>query len=677
MNTTVALPLHVTLETVVLAAAGLLLAWSVLRRRYIPAAGALALGIAEGLHAGQFIGNDDAPVLIALRLLGVVGVGSGFIRREGSDRTVDPIVGAVVALAVGVIWSGAAGGSAEDMTLGAHLFMFAGAAALLFWVWQATRPSVRLRVLAAFVAVLAVTVVVAGGAVARVAALKSISDEERLLQAPATVLHNGIVKSAGDLLKNAAVLSPSVASDFESDSGTADALRKRVGPALAAAEVAPDGRVGVLVLPGFMSPEQVFGEGGAPRTAATRSALAGKPRTGFEVSERGLAIIAAAPVYKRGGKAVPADVIGAIVLADILSHEELEELGAITDPDVDVALIDRDTVFGDSNVAGIRGAEGSRAVRFRPIETSFGRQRAAVVQVSNVTVVVLGKPGAVARSATDLVRAFLVAILAAALVAVVAALWLSARISRPMLDLADEAERVKTDFLSSVSHELRTPLTPIRGYAEILRRGRIPARDQGEYLDEIGVAAQRLERIVALLLDVAAIEAGRFRVDASDLDVGELLEEVKENWKSRSRKHTIEVRAPRSLPQVHADAEAITRVLDELVDNAYKFVPEGEVELRAKKTGDRIEFAVTDNGPGIDPERITALREAFSQADSGDTRRYGGLGLGLAFAEGVLAAHGSRLEIKSVAGEGTTCSFLLPAAGSVTRMSARAATRTR
>jgi signal transduction histidine kinase len=156
-----------------------------------------------------------------------------------------------------------------------------------------------------------------------------------------------------------------------------------------------------------------------------------------------------------------------------------------------------------------------------------------------------------------------------------------------------------------------------------------------------------------------------------------VLAQAKERWKNRSRKHTIEIRAPRSLPRVHADIEAVSRVLDELIDNSYKFAPEGAVELRAKRAGDAIEFTVTDTGPGIDPDRITALREAFKQADSGDTRRYGGLGLGLAFAEGVLAAHGSRLEIKSVEGAGTTCSFVLPAAGSVTRMSARAASRTR
>jgi signal transduction histidine kinase len=125
------------------------------------------------------------------------------------------------------------------------------------------------------------------------------------------------------------------------------------------------------------------------------------------------------------------------------------------------------------------------------------------------------------------------------------------------------------------------------------------------------------------------------------------------------------------------DREAIARVLDELLDNAIKFSPGGAVELRATEAGDRVEFAVRDEGPGMDAERVEALREAFSQAETGDTRRFGGLGLGLAFAEGVLLAHGARLEIATAPDQGTTCSFTLPAASSVTRMSAARGQATR
>jgi len=209
-----------------------------------------------------------------------------------------------------------------------------------------------------------------------------------------------------------------------------------------------------------------------------------------------------------------------------------------------------------------------------------------------------------------------------------------------------------------------------------LRSRAVPARDASGYLDEIGLAAQRLERVVALLVDVASIEAGRFRVMVAEVGPGDLLAETVERWKERSSRR-IDVRTPRTLPSVVADAAAIGRVLDELIDNAMKFSPDGDVELRARKVGNSIELSVRDNGPGIDPERLKAVREAFHQEESGDTRRFGGLGLGLTFVEGVLGAHGAKLDITTGEGAGTTCSFVLATAGSVGRMSPKAQSRKR
>jgi signal transduction histidine kinase len=243
-----------------------------------------------------------------------------------------------------------------------------------------------------------------------------------------------------------------------------------------------------------------------------------------------------------------------------------------------------------------------------------------------------------------------------------------------MLDLADEGERLKTDFLASVSHELRTPLTPIRGYTEMLRRGRVPARRATGYLDEIGEAAQRLERIVTLLVDVAAMEAGRFRIEVEELAVSDVLESAADRWADRSRKHRLNVNVPRSVPKVRADPDAIGRALDELIDNAIKFSPDGgDIDLSARRIRAGVEISVTDRGPGIDPDRREDLAEAFAQASSGDARTYGGLGLGLAFVNGVLDMHKSRLAVKGPPEGGTTCSFTLPTTSSVARVPAKPA----
>jgi two-component system sensor histidine kinase EvgS len=131
----------------------------------------------------------------------------------------------------------------------------------------------------------------------------------------------------------------------------------------------------------------------------------------------------------------------------------------------------------------------------------------------------------------------------------------------------------------------------------------------------------------------------------------------------------------RALPPVRGDAAALGRVLDELIDNAVKFSPDGPVELRAKRTGSVVEIAVSDKGPGMDSDQLAQAKSAFATKESGDTRKFGGLGLGLAFVEGVLHEHGARLDIVSAPGKGTTCSFSLPVAGSVTAMPRKVSSR--
>jgi two-component system, OmpR family, sensor histidine kinase ChvG len=117
--------------------------------------------------------------------------------------------------------------------------------------------------------------------------------------------------------------------------------------------------------------------------------------------------------------------------------------------------------------------------------------------------------------------------------------------------------------------------------------------------------------------------------------------------------------------------------LDELIDNAIKFSPTGgAVELAARRTKDGVEFSVTDEGIGISPERADAITVAFNRAHPEDGERFGGLGLGLAYASGVLGAHGSRLSLRPAAA-GTTFIFVLPTTSMVTRMPAQQAMRDR
>ena len=668
---TAALPLHFTLETLVLSAAGLFIAWAVVRRRWPAAAAGVVLAVVEGLHAGQFIGREDEPVLVALRLTSIAVIAALVVP---TDRRRLLLGGGLGAIAVGTIWGAFVGGGAEALAIAPHLLMFAGGIALVMWVWLETRPSVRLRVLAAFISVLAVAVVVAGGAVARVAAVDARNDRYATLGLEATTMLRNVIAMREDVMRRAATLS----SEFAVATSTGS-------PKIARSIVLADEWI-VITDEGGKTLASATAEGADPLASDIRfgslavftRAAGGAVTYATRVDGDVLQIIAAAPIYQPGSSNTPADVIGVILVGQTQDAAGIRDLGA--DPSIDVAVIDTTGSAGtdDRLTQAARDQPPVGEIELKSIDGPNGAWLATVSPIpgGSARLVVAATDDDVVDAATDLVRAFLVAILAAALLAVVAALWLSSRITRPMLQLADDAERVKSDFLASVSHELRTPLTPIRGYTEILRSRAVPARDASGYLDEIGLAAQRLERVVALLVDVASIEAGRFRVMVEAVSPVDLFNETVERWRERSGRR-IDVRTPRSLPDVMADAAAISRVLDELIDNAIKFAPEGEVEIRARRVGDSVEMSVRDDGPGIDPERLKAVREAFTQEESGDTRRFGGLGLGLTFIEGVLDAHGAKLDITSTPGAGTTCAFALAATGSVGRMPPKAQMRKR
>jgi signal transduction histidine kinase len=572
----------------------------------------------------------------------------------------------LAAITGGAVWDAVAGGTVADVTIGPHLLRVAGATALLVWVWRATRPSVRLRVLAAFVAVLAVVFVVAGGAVSRVAAVNSRDDQYARLAADAATVRRNVIEVRDGLRRRASTFSPFLSTSVASGRVELDPLRLLPGEwfAVVDAEGAPLASVESAGASMPLDPRQL--ETLEPFSTALRAKISSQ----ITATTGGLLTVAAAPVFRPGGTTTAEDVIGVVFVGRERPVGDL--LAVAADPRADLAIVDGDRRATTDRALAVATTGLRRdAVSLQTLDTGGARWLAAIAPIPDGDVfVVLASPGSlVVIAARDLVRAFLVAILAAALLAVVAALWLSARITRPMLDLANEAERAKVDFLASVSHELRTPLTPIRGYTDLLRRGRIPAGDASGYLDEIGQAAARLERIVALLLDVASIEAGRFRIDAHDVPSADLLRDAEARWKTRSRRHRLDVNAPGDLPNVSVDPDALARVLDELIDNAIKFSPGGVVELGAKQVDGAVEFTVRDEGQGMDVERVEALREAFTQADTGDTRRFGGLGLGLAFTEGVLRAHGTRLDITTGLGQGTTCSFTLAATGSVTPMS--------
>jgi signal transduction histidine kinase len=228
---------------------------------------------------------------------------------------------------------------------------------------------------------------------------------------------------------------------------------------------------------------------------------------------------------------------------------------------------------------------------------------------------------------------------------------------------------MKTEFLSNVSHELRTPLTPIRGYAELMRRRPdLPKKQTAGYVDTILDSATRMSRVVDLLVDVAAIEAGRVHADVHPVAVGGYLDERLEVWRKRfpERRADLRRRVARGLPQVDVDPGWVAKALDELVDNAVKYTKKGTPITVGAAPGaaGRVQLSVRDSGPGIEPSAMPELFTDFVQVDGSVTRSVGGLGLGLAFVRRLTEAFGLGLSVKSQPGRGAEFTLDVPAAAS-------------
>jgi two-component system, OmpR family, phosphate regulon sensor histidine kinase PhoR len=235
-------------------------------------------------------------------------------------------------------------------------------------------------------------------------------------------------------------------------------------------------------------------------------------------------------------------------------------------------------------------------------------------------------------------------------------------------DLTREAEieKMKTEFLANISHELRTPITPIKGYSDLMRRKAVPREQAVTFLEGILASAERLERIVEMLVDFSAMEGGRLTPKKVPVDFDKVTSELVEKWTQTSPSHTFERKGFSNLPKVKVDRRLVPLAIGELVDNAVKFSPKGgKVVLTAECNGNGkgprdIKVTVSDEGIGIGKEQLARIGENFVQADGSETRPYGGLGLGLAYVRRIVEGHGGRLEVDSTPDKGSCFTLVFP-----------------
>ena len=231
-----------------------------------------------------------------------------------------------------------------------------------------------------------------------------------------------------------------------------------------------------------------------------------------------------------------------------------------------------------------------------------------------------------------------------------------------------EVERMKTEFLANVSHELRTPLTPIKGYAEMLGRGEFEPDVTRRFADAILGSTARLERIVGLIVDFAALDSGRLRLARHVVALPDLTAEVLAGWRVNEPQREFGQEMAQGLPSVMVDPVMLCRALDELLDNAVKFSGGG---CPVRVTGDvstiegrpMVRLSVHDEGVGMESDVAARIFGDFYQGDASETRSYGGLGLGLALVRRIAEGLGGRAAVSSELGRGSTFSLLLPMAG--------------
>jgi len=228
-----------------------------------------------------------------------------------------------------------------------------------------------------------------------------------------------------------------------------------------------------------------------------------------------------------------------------------------------------------------------------------------------------------------------------------------------------ELEQMKTEFLSRIGHELRTPLTAILGFARLLASRPVPPAQAEVLHDQILQQSNRLLRTVQMLEFFASAGANRLGLDLARVSARELVDDASGRWEGRvEAEHELRWQIGRGLPEVEADRRWIGLALDELIDNAVKFSPEGvKVRVAAGRSPDGgLSIAVSDRGQGMSADDLGGVFDEFVQGDSSDTRQFGGLGLGLPLAQRVVEAHGGRIEVSSRPGRGSSFTVLLPPA---------------
>ena len=229
---------------------------------------------------------------------------------------------------------------------------------------------------------------------------------------------------------------------------------------------------------------------------------------------------------------------------------------------------------------------------------------------------------------------------------------------------AEESDRLKSAFLANISHEIRTPMNGILGFAELLKEPDLSNENQKEFLNVIEKSGQRMLNIINDLIDISKIEAGETTLRIRKANINKMLHELQLFFMPEGNQKNIGIDFHCDLPDsesfIETDGTKLNQVLTNLIKNALKFTEKGSIKFGYYMKESKLEFFVSDTGPGISPDQKDLIFERFRQSSLNLTRKYEGAGLGLAISKAYVELLGGSIWIESELGKGSSFFFTLP-----------------
>jgi signal transduction histidine kinase len=229
---------------------------------------------------------------------------------------------------------------------------------------------------------------------------------------------------------------------------------------------------------------------------------------------------------------------------------------------------------------------------------------------------------------------------------------------------AEDSDRIKTAFLHNISHEIRTPMNAIVGFTALLSQPNITSENHKSYLDIITQSSDHLLSIVTDIIEISNIEAGKTKLNLSELDVNLVLENLYRRFSPIAQSKELEFKYSQlgsgKSDLILTDKTKLNQILTNLIENALKFTEEGYIRFGYSLKEGTIEFFVSDSGPGIPFELHEKIFERFFQADSSENRKYEGIGIGLSISKSYAESLGGKIWIRSEPGKGSDFYVSLP-----------------